>query len=128
MLEVTAAIIIRKDTVFIAKKGPTGRFAQLWEFPGGKIDPGETAEDCVKREILEEFLITIEVDKPFCDIIHTFPEGEILIHAYRCRWTAGEICLSEHLEYVWAPLIELDRYQFTPSDRLIAERLMPFCK
>ena len=124
MLEVTAAIITKGDSVFIAKKGAEGRFASYWEFPGGKIDPGETAEDCVKRELLEEFLITIEIIKPFCEIIHTFPEGQILVHAYYCRWVAGEISLSEHSEYVWAPFMQLNRYQFTPADRPLAEKLI----
>jgi 8-oxo-dGTP diphosphatase len=124
MLEVTAAIILKADSVFIAKKGAEGRFAGLWEFPGGKIDPGETAEDCVKRELLEEFLITIEIVKPFCEIIHTFPEGQLRIHALFCRWVAGDIHLTEHTEYTWAPLMQLDRYQFTPGDCLLAKKLM----
>jgi 8-oxo-dGTP diphosphatase len=124
MLEATAAILLKADSVFIARKGADSRFAGLWEFPGGKIDPGETAEDCVKRELHEEFLISIEIVKPFCEIIHTFPEGQIHIHALFCCLPAGDIHLTEHAEYTWAPLTQLDCYQFTPADRLLAEKLM----
>lgn len=124
MLDVTAAVILQEDTVFIAKKGPEGRFACLWEFPGGKIEPGETAEACIKRELQEEFLITIEIVKPYCEIIHTFPEGQICVHVFLCRWEAGDVQLTEHLEYAWAPLSQLGGYQFTPADRKLAEKLI----
>ncbi|MCX7779544.1 MAG: 8-oxo-dGTP diphosphatase MutT [Negativicutes bacterium] len=124
MLDVTAAVIIRDDTVFIAKKGPHGRFAHLWEFPGGKIEDGEKPEECIVREIQEEFAITIAVAGFFAESIHTFPEGQIRVLAYYCRWTGGEISAAEHEDYRWVPIGELDQYCFAPADIPLAAKLM----
>lgn len=124
MLDVTAAIILKNDTVFIAKKGPDGRFAHKWEFPGGKMEEGEKPEDCVVREILEEFGITIQVTGFFAESIHTFPEGQLRIFAYYCQWVGGEISLTEHAEYLWAPIQSLDQHDFAPADLPLAQKLM----
>lgn len=124
MIDVTAAIITKDDTVFIAKKGAQARFAHKWEFPGGKIEDGEAPEECVVRELFEEFGIEIEVLGYCTESIHTFPEGQIKIFAYYCRWVGGEITPTEHEDYKWAPVRALDTFDFAPADIPLAKKLM----
>ncbi len=123
LTKVTAAILVRDDAIFIAKRGPGGRFAHRWEFPGGKIEPGESPEECRAREMAEEFAIEVSVGKFFAESLHTFPGGQILVLAYFCRWVDGDILPAEHEEYRWVAASELDGYDFAPADTPIAARL-----
>lgn len=123
-IKVTAAILAKDDTIFIAKRGPGGRFAHRWEFPGGKIEPGESPEECLTREMKEEFAIDVRVDGFFAESVHTFPGGQILVFAYYCAWTGGEIRPVEHEEYRWVAAAELGDFDFAPADMPLARRLM----
>lgn len=124
ILKVTAAIIVRDDEIFVAKRGPGGRFAHLWEFPGGKIEPGETPEECLVREIREEFAIEIEVGGLFAESLHTFPGGAVFVKAFFCRWLRGELTPSEHEEWRWVKVAELASFEFAPADQPIAAKLV----
>lgn len=123
-LKVTAAILIKDNMIFIAKRGPEGRFAHLWEFPGGKIEPGEKPEECLTREMREEFAIDVSVDAFFTESVHTFPGGKIIVFAYFCSWTGGELSPMEHEEYRWVTADELGGFDFAPADAPIAAKLM----
>lgn len=124
MLDVTAAVIIKDGKVLIAKKGPGARFANLWEFPGGKIDPGETPETCIVREIDEELGIKIKADRFFAESIHTYNEGRLRVLAYYCTWLDGQITLTEHSECRWVMPSELADYDFAPADVALAKKLI----
>jgi 8-oxo-dGTP diphosphatase len=124
LTKVTAAILVRDDAIFIAKRGPEGRFAHRWEFPGGKIEPGESPEECLAREMAEEFAIDVSVGEFFTESLHTFTGGQILVLAYFCRWAGGDILPVEHEEYRWVAASELGGYDFAPADAPIAARLM----
>ncbi len=124
LIKVTAAIIVKDNTIFIAKRGPEGRFAHRWEFPGGKIEPGESPEECLAREIEEEFGIEVNVEDFFTESLHTFPGGQILVHAFFCRWVGGSIHPIEHEEYRWVSAAELGNFDFAPADVPIAAKLM----
>jgi 8-oxo-dGTP diphosphatase len=123
IVRVTAALLVHNDRIFIAKRGPSGRFAHRWEFPGGKIEPGESPEECLAREMAEEFTVQVEVGAFFTESLHTFEGGAILVLAYFCRWLGGTICLSEHEEYRWVLAAELGQYDFAPADQPIAAKL-----
>ncbi len=123
IVKVTAALLVHNDLIFIAKRGPSGRFAHRWEFPGGKIEPGESPEECLSREMAEEFAIEVEVGAFFTESLHTFEGGAILVLAYFCRWLGGAICPTEHEEYRWVSAAELVQYDFAPADRPIAAKL-----
>jgi 8-oxo-dGTP diphosphatase len=123
IMKVTAAIIIKDHKILIAQKGAQGRFAYKWEFPGGKIDPGETPEQCIVRELLEELKIGIQVDRFFTECIHVYPTGRIIVLAYYCSWKSGDITLTEHNAYKWITVAELDQYNFAPADILLADKL-----
>ncbi len=124
LTKVTAAILVKDDKLFIARRGPEGRFAHRWEFPGGKIEPGESPEDCLAREMAEEFGIEIRVGKFFAESLHVFPGGEILVLAYFCRWVGGQLSPIEHEDYRWVDAAELGGYDFAPADAPLAARLM----
>lgn len=122
-MKVTSAVIIKDNKILITQKGNTGRFANKWEFPGGKIDEGETPEECIIRELLEELNIGIQVDSFFGECVHTYPEGENIVLAYVCSWQSGEITLTEHNDYKWVTVNELNQYDLTPADILLADKL-----
>lgn len=123
MLKVTAAILVHNGKILIAQKGPNDKRANKWEFPGGKIDPGETPEQALAREMMEEFLVQVEVGDLYAESLYTYPEGEILVMAYFCRWVGGELTPTEHADYKWTSAKELPGFDFVPSDAPIAERL-----
>lgn len=122
-MKVTSAIIIQDNKILITQKGPQGRFADKWEFPGGKIDAGETPEECIIRELFEELQIGIQVDGFFGECIHTYPEGKNIVLAYLCSWHTGDITLTEHSNYKWVTVDELNQYDLTPADILVANKL-----
>jgi 8-oxo-dGTP diphosphatase len=121
MIDVTAAILIANDRVLIARRRFGVSQAGMWEFPGGKIRPGETPEQCLKREIKEELGIEIDVGGFFGESVYAYAEKTIRLLAYRARIQAGEPCLNEHADIAWAAIPELARYPFAPAD-------MPFVK
>lgn len=123
MIEVTAAIIIDQGQVLIAKKESTHKLAGLWEFPGGKMEPGETPEACLERELVEELGISIEITDFFAE--YTFPLEKTVLHlnGYKARVTGGTLTLHEHDDARWVALSELNRYSFVPSDMGFVERL-----
>lgn len=123
MLKVTAAILTHNSKILIAQKGPNDKRANKWEFPGGKIDPGETPKEALAREMQEEFLIRVEVDELYAESLFTYPEGEILVMAYYCRWVGGDLTPTEHADYKWVKAEELPRFDFVPSDAPIAAQL-----
>lgn len=123
MKEVTAAIIINKGRVLIAQRDDKQKLAGKWEFPGGKIEPGETAEECLKREIKEELGIKIEVDKFFAESIYHYVTGTIKLIAYEARWVEGEYKLAAHSQIKWVKPDELGNYDFSPADLPFIEKL-----
>lgn len=122
-LKVTAALLMQNGSVLIAQKGPNDKRANLWEFPGGKIDPGETPEESLAREMQEEFLIEVRIDGFFAESLYTYPEGKILVMAYFCTQTGGTLTATEHADYKWVHPSELADYDFVPSDIPIAQKL-----
>ena len=123
MIKVTAAVMVNDGMLLIAKRKPTGRLPNLWELPGGKVEPGETPEECVQREIKEEFDIDVSVGEYLGSNTHTYDFGTIELMAYRTIWEAGDLILKDHEEIRWVFAHELDQFDFAPADTAFIERL-----
>jgi len=120
---VTAAILRDEDTVLITRRPDTSRHGGMWEFPGGKLDPNETPQEGLRRELREELGIDAEVGDIFEVVYFRYPQAPVLILAYECRHLAGAIRDLEVAEHRWVPVAELHRYDLLPADAPIVTRL-----
>lgn len=115
-VKVTAAIITNGGKVFIAKRKLTGRMPGLWEFPGGRVEVGETPEQCLKRELYEEFEIDVEVGQFLGFNTHNYDFGTIELMAFRASIIVGELKMNDHAEMAWVKPGDLGKYDFAPAD------------
>ena len=116
-IPVTGAVIIRDGTVFAAQRGPGKALAGKWEFPGGKIEPGETPEVSLARELKEELLIDATVGPHITTTEHTYGFGTIRLSTFRCALTGDqEPTLTEHADSRWVPIDELASLDWAPAD------------
>lgn len=115
-IRVVAAIIKRDDKHLITRRGPSSHLAGFWEFPGGKIEPGETPEESLMREIKEELDITISVGAFFMENNHIYPSKKIKLIAFFCEIAEGQITLKDHDSFEWVSREQFGNYQFAPAD------------
>ena len=123
MKQVTAAILLRNGKCLIGKRCADDFLGGLWELPGGKIEPGETPEECLKREMKEEFSIDVEVRGHFADTIHHYADRSIKLMAYFIHWSGETLELHAHDEISWVDRQTIDAYEFAPADLPFIERL-----
>lgn len=123
MKNVTAAILVHDNKILIAKRGPRDKLANKWEFPGGKVEEGETPEECLKREMREEFRIEVMVGEFFGESIYHYNHGSIKLLAYRTLWQSGKITSEAHEEYRWVSIDQFQDYVFSPADIPFVEML-----
>ena len=121
-IEVVAAILHRDGAYFATQRG-YGEFEGMWEFPGGKIEEGETAEFALMREIQEELGIDITIDKFLCTTEYDYPSFHLTMHCYICSIEAGEIVLREHKSARWLRPEELRSVEWLPADKDVISRL-----
>lgn len=122
-IDVVAAVIFADERILCARRGP-GPLADLWEFPGGKIEPGETPEDALEREICEELLCRISVGERIETTSGPHPSGRPLrLTTYRCVITAGAATLTEHAELRWVLPSELLNLDWAEADIPTVQRL-----
>lgn len=105
--------------ILIDRRLPGGTMGGLWEFPGGKIEPGETVEECIKREIMEELGIVIEVGKHLMTIEHDYTHLRVTLTVHHCRHIGGVPQLLECDEIRWVTLDELDYFTFPKANQQI---------
>jgi len=123
MLKVAAAILTLNGKVLIAKRKPDDKLANKWEFPGGKIEAGESPEECLRREMREEFKVDVSVGRFFGESRYHYEHADIHLMAYLARWEKGELEPTSHSEYRWVRIDDLDRYDFAPADKPIVKKL-----
>ena len=116
-LEVTAAVIRQNGKVLICQRPRSKSCGLLWEFPGGKIEMGETGEQCIVRECQEELGITLNVERKLTDIIYDAPDYTIHLHLYLCNMIAGTLEKKEHNAIAWITPDEIAQYEFCPADK-----------
>ncbi len=124
MEKVTAGIIEKDGKILIAKRKTGTCIGAHWEFPGGKLDPGETLEECLKRELKEELDIEVDVGEFFASSQFACGDNAIELMAYKVKYISGDIVLTDHEEVQWVGLSELRNYKFTLPDVPIVEKLL----
>ena len=121
-IEVAAAIIKRGDMIFATQRG-YGEFKDGWEFPGGKLEPGETAEAAILREIKEELDADIKVCQLFETVEYDYPDFHLTMHCFICELISEDMVLKEHEDARWLGRSELDSVDWLPADRGLIENL-----
>lgn len=112
-----------RDLILIDRRLAKGLLGGFWEFPGGKIEVNETVQECIKREILEEIGIEIEVDNHLITIDHTYSHFRVNLQVYNCRYLRGEARAIECEEIRWVTLSEIDNYTFPEANQQIISAL-----
>lgn len=121
-IEVVAAIIYKDGAYFATQRG-YGEFEGMWEFPGGKIEPGESRESALKREIQEELCVNISVEEFICTTDYDYPSFHLTMHCYLCSIESGEIELREHKSARWLIVDMLDSVEWLPADKEVVDKL-----
>jgi mutator protein MutT len=121
---IVAAAIIRKDgNILLTKRPANVHLADLWEFPGGKVEPGESLEAALRRELREELGIEAHVVDEFYATTHHYPTKSVELHFFNCTITNGEPRAIEVAELRWVKPGELHAFEFPEADRELVERL-----
>lgn len=121
-IHVSAAIIMKDNKIFVTQRG-YGEFKDWWEFPGGKIEEGETPEECLKREIKEELKADINIDKYLCTIEYDYPNFHLKMECFICSLIDGHLELVEAEDAKFITNDQLDNIDFLPADLLVVKEL-----
>ena len=121
-IEVVAAIIRKDENIFATQRG-YGEWKDWWEFPGGKIEFGESPEEALKREIREELSTEINVDKFLCTVEYDYPKFHLMMRCFLCSLLTDALHLNEHKAARWLSKEELDSVMWLPADKEIIEKL-----
>ena len=116
MIKVVAAVIEKDGKVLFCKRGAGGNCPFLWEFPGGKIEPGETPFEAIIREIREELSAEIEPAEIFCEYPFSYPEKDIYFYFIRAKILSGEMVLNFHKDARWIKPHDKAIFEFCPAD------------
>jgi len=125
-IEVSAALIFRGGQLLITQRHASAHLGGLWEFPGGKREPGETFEQCLVREIREELGVEISVGDLFEEIAHDYPEKSVHLKFFICQLLAGEPQPLECAAVKWIGRAELAAHEFPAADAQLLARLQAF--
>lgn len=123
IIPVTCALIFFDGKVLATQRSEKMDLSGKWEFPGGKIEPYESPEECLKREIKEELSLEIEIFESLSPVLHHYSEKTIRLIPFAARWKAGQIHLSEHAQYAWVEKKDLFSLNWAPADIPIVHEL-----
>lgn len=123
LVQVAAALIWQENRFLICQRPAHKARGLLWEFVGGKQEPGESLPETLIRECKEELDITVEVRELYFRVIHKYPDIEIRLSLYHCGIASGEIRLLEHNDAKWISVSQIDDYAFCPADEEILKKL-----
>jgi mutator protein MutT len=118
-----AAAVIEADGRYLITRRAKGHLEGFWEFPGGKLRPGETLAECLQREVREELGVEVVVEEKLDTLTWRYPERTVVLHFFRCVLTGGSITPQEGQAFAWVAPEELDHYQFPPADAALIRRL-----
>lgn len=122
-IRVTCGIIFKEDKIFICRRSPNKSLAGYWEFPGGKIEPGETAMEALSRELHEELGMKVKIMEHFKTVVHAYSTFTIELVAYTCHFQDANYTLTDHDSYEWVDRKDINKWNLAPADIPIAEAL-----
>lgn len=122
-MKIAAAILIENHKILICQRAGLGSCANLWEFPGGKLEPGETLQECALRECKEELGITLKIGELFAESVYHYPDREVEITFFLAKRVSGEPRQKVHQALCWASPTELPCYPFCPADEDVVTKL-----
>ncbi|MFT7158839.1 MAG: 8-oxo-dGTP diphosphatase [Parvicella sp.] len=125
-IEVVAGVIFCKNQVLCVQrpKNKLHYISEKFEFPGGKIEEGETKEEALHRELLEELNLSTKIKSLFLTVIHEYPDFELTMHSFICEVESKELTLHEHIEEKWLTIDELTNLDWAAADIPIVEKLV----
>ena len=123
MTQVVAALIRRGNRFLICRRPAHKTRGLLWEFVGGKVEPGETKQQALARECMEELAVEIAVGPVYMQVVHPYPDMTVELTLFDAAVTAGEPQLLEHCEIAWITPQEIDNFDFCPADVEILAKL-----
>ena len=122
--EVVCAVIIKDDKILCCKRDGNGECAYKYEFPGGKIEPGETKEIALVREIKEELSCDIKIEKYLTTVEHVYNTFSVTLHVYICSLVSGMPVFNVHVDYVWCERNKLKNLDFAEADYKFLDMLI----
>jgi 8-oxo-dGTP diphosphatase len=125
-IEVVAGVINWKDLILCVQrpKNTLSYISKKFEFPGGKIEEGETKEQALHRELFEELNISTKIKSFFITVVHDYPDFELTMHSFICEVDSKELTLNEHIDQKWLTIKELDSLDWAAADVPIVQRLI----
>lgn len=125
-IEVVAAIIYFENKILCVQR-PKNKFpyiSEKFEFPGGKIESGETNEEALSRELLEELNIAVNIKSFYLTVVYEYPDFELTMHSFKCEAATNELTLVEHIAHQWLPIEDLTGLDWAAADIPIVEKLV----
>jgi A/G-specific adenine glycosylase len=123
--QIAVGVVFKNGRVLITRRPPQGLLGGLWEFPGGKIEAGESPAAACVREIKEEVDLEVTVEEPLAQVRHAYSHLRVHLHVFRCRFTAGRVRLNGPAEHRWVRIAEIDRFAFPGANRKFIPLLKP---
>ena len=124
MTEVVAALIWDKEKFMICQRPAHKARGLLWEFVGGKVEPGETKEEALIRECREELAVTLAVGEGFMDVVHEYPDLTVHLTLFHATIAEGKPVMLEHNDIQWITPSEIPNYEFCPADEVILREII----
>ncbi len=126
MIEVVAGVIFCKDQILCVQR-PKNKYhyiSEKFEFPGGKINTGETKEEALNRELWEELNLLPRIQSLYLTVVHRYPDFELTMHGYLCEVESKQLTLHEHIDQKWLPVHELYTLDWAAADIPIVDKLV----
>jgi 8-oxo-dGTP diphosphatase len=120
-LRVACALVERDGRLLSVQRSATMSLPLKWEFPGGKIEPGESPAGCLRRELLEELGVEVEVGDPLPAFVHDYPAFSVILYPWRCRIASGDLTLHEHADARWLTADDLFSVDWAAADLPVLE-------
>jgi 8-oxo-dGTP diphosphatase len=123
-IRVVAAVIAKEGRYLITQRRPAAVLPLLWEFPGGRVEPGESDVQALKREVSHRLSVEVKVGKLISFLSHPYEHYDVDLYLYDCQIVSGEIETTNVQDYRWVTSAEFDKYPFTPADEASMNKLL----